>query len=187
MKQTITNPDGTTREGSRLWGVTYIGAKSNPRSFCDKGGNFNESAWQVAMEKQTSAMLEGKPDPLENVRSARFIVQIRALGRVRYVGTRHIASLAGKLYDSALFYLWGFLKRPKAHFNFLDPHASTPVEYPEVTELRKALVFELRRKGVEPAQFDYSLAKCLQEDAQARADEEQRKADEWEEKQQKHL
>lgn len=192
MKLEIKDPNTGEVQETRLWGVTFVPAKSRQRTFCNKHGEYNHEAFEHAMENQTDIMLNGGLDPMQNIRRAHYITQIFILNKVRYVGLRHTPRKAARLFDSALFHLWGFLKNPKAsRFNYLDVStaASNPPEEGriEIASLRKALILELSKEGTDPTPFNRNFAQCMQAEADVKAAEEKRKADKWEEMQRKHL
>lgn len=97
-------------------------------------------------------------EQFENITRAFYSVKLRLLGKGRHVGVRSLPRQAGQLYDSALFHLWGFMKRPKARFNYLTPGLPAPEFFPEVMALRKKLQFECQQRRLDFDAFNYTFA-----------------------------
>jgi len=66
-----------------------------------------------------------------------YKVYICVLGKQRAVGNHRIPHQAAMLFDSALFWLWGFCARPDVHkFNLFRPGMAAPELFPAVEKLR---------------------------------------------------
>jgi hypothetical protein len=155
-------------EGSgvkKYWGVSQIKGWTKPKRFEDANGNFNEFAWEKAMQERTELMLEGKPDPLVNFHTGYYTSYAYLLGKIRHLGTAKIVSRAARFHDSALFHLWGFFNRPNPkRFNLrtAEEYANCPPELlPVVKALRLKLIEELKREGTDPALHDFNYAQSL--------------------------
>lgn len=76
-----------------------------------------------------------------------YKVGLRVLGKQRVLGNRVTERQAALLYDSALFWLWGYCGRPDVRkFNLFKPGMAAPPLLSEVKELRAKL---FRESGTE--------------------------------------
>lgn len=111
--------------------------------------------WGVSLYPEKRTLKEDAPDlaawgePWENVTNPYYGVRIFALGRVMHLGVRGTPQGAGRLYDSGLFHLWGFLKNPKPRFNELLPGQPAPALLPEVTTALQKLRLRCRAEGLD--------------------------------------
>lgn len=137
-------------ENRKYWGVSHFPSKEWPKDF----GDDNE-AFEKAMEERTAIMLAGGSDPVMNYRSGRFVAYVYIHGKIRHLGTSKLIARAARLHDSALFYLWGFFRRPKAS-RFNTPPNTPPEYFPAVAQLREHLIAELQAEGTNPALYDYN-------------------------------
>ena len=126
-----------TDSGQKLWGVTHVPEKRKLRH------NVEERLWNLE-------------DP-ETTQKAYYMVRLRLLGKQRYVGSTALRRTAARLYDSALFHLWGFAHRPKCRFNEWSVNQSPPEFFPEVRRLQTELIGECRRRGLDESAFLYTF------------------------------
>lgn len=93
-----------------------------------------------------------------------FSVRLAILGTLLHIGTRHDLQSAKRLYDSALFHLWGFLNNPKENFYFYredaeDDSGDEPEFAPEVMKLFSKLTSSSAVEEASGRAFDYSQRK----------------------------
>jgi hypothetical protein len=116
-------------------GVTYVPAKETECS---------EATWEARMHEH---IYDGRP--MQNVRASYYYIRIRLSGKSRSLGTSVIATRAGRIYDSALFYCWSFSDRPRvSNFNFYKPGDKQPELFDVVKTLRAKLEWEAGIKAV---------------------------------------
>jgi hypothetical protein len=120
--------------------------------------------WGVSLHKEKRKLMPDAPElaswgePFETTTTPFYSVQATFLGKNRYVGIRPTPQSAGELYDSALYFLWGFMKRPKPRFNSLRPGDPAPELLPEVKRLQDKLRAECARSGLDFEAFNYTFA-----------------------------
>lgn len=162
----VSGPDGR-KFCRRLRGVDFFPEKRQLRAaFRPQVIGFNEDGSPRTDEDTAThdARLAAMGDyahwgePIETCVAAHYSVRICLLGRSRHVGTSKTPIAAGRLYDSAVFYCWGWMKRPKANFNFYGPGDPPPEEHVKVRELRTKLLIEARNYGLDPIAFNYTFA-----------------------------
>lgn len=122
----------------RLWGVSFHKGKTGIRV--------------DALERMDNM------ESIESYTRGQYVVRISLLGKQWHIGTTPIRRNAGLLFDSALFHLWGFAKRPQCHFNEWTEGAPAPRLFPQVSDLKMKLTRHCRKHGLELAAFDYTYA-----------------------------
>ena len=152
----------------RLWGVDFFPEKRQPRAaFRPQVIGVNADGTSITDEDTPAhaARLDEMAnrqlawgEEVEVVTAAHYSVRICLLGVSRYVGSTGTPMAAAQLYDSALFHLWGFAKKPRARFNFYKPGDEDPEYLPRVRELRRKLGMETDRHGTDTIAFDYNFS-----------------------------
>jgi hypothetical protein len=89
-----------------------------------------------------------------------YKVQATFLGAKLYLGFEKTPAAAGLLADSAIFYLWGFMKNPKPEFNFYRPDSAdpTPESLPEIETIRGLMIQRAKAFGLDPAHYSFTFA-----------------------------
>lgn len=163
-------PNGSTAK-RRFWGVSYhaekrkllaayrpaiVGKNEDGTPQTDE----DTPAHDLRVQEMQERLAWGDPDfSAETVTRACYITRIRLFDKQWCVGTSGLPQTAARLYDSALFYCWGWAKRPAPHFNYYVPDVSDPPELlPKVKDLQFKLRYEARRKGLDPTAFEYTFA-----------------------------
>lgn len=165
-------PDGGTAI-RRFWGVSFHAEKRRLKAAYrpevighDPDGtpitDEDTPAHDLRLQEMGQQMSWGDPDfTPDTVTRACYIARIRLFGKQWHVGTSTIPQGAARLFDSALYHLWGWGPRSKPHFNFFrpdDPACLLPDMLPKVRDLQFKLNLEARRKGLDPAAFSYTFA-----------------------------
>ena len=142
----------------KYWGVSYRPEKREPlakfRGIYEDdsvAAEFNE-----AMACAPEYVMEGLRSPAERITKAFYVASIRVLGKPRYLGKTTLPQKAARLYDAALFYLWGFLRNPQVtHFNFYKPGIDPePLMDERLQEVKSRIYWELREKNIDPTELD---------------------------------
>jgi hypothetical protein len=147
------NPDGTPRF-LRLWGVykdDYTGRNGRRAKSFDE-----DMAIAKMMDRQLERSMEDIFDGYASSPGSFYVASISLYLKRRYVGSRSTPYLAGLLYDSALFHLWGFAKNPKPPFNLYKPgDVKLPKLFDEVALLRSKLKFEIPFENFEVMDYTF--------------------------------
>jgi len=150
----------------RYWGVTYRAEKralkkcfANMDVDPEAAEAYNEAAGRVA-----ECAGEGLPSPIEKVENAFYLATVFVQEKARYLGKTATAKSAARLYDAALFHLWGFWKNPQPRFNFFNyetdvPH-NLPKIFPRLLEVKQRIYWELKGKGLDPLALDFNFVEC---------------------------
>lgn len=137
--------------------IAEIRAASDPswqpafRGVCYRKAKQGHSKREGALEEMADGI-----SPFTSTRAAYF-VHLTLAGKARHVGTRQTAEEAARLYDSALYHLFGWMKQPRG-FNFFKPGDPAPEKFPEVTKLQIMLRLDARRRGEDPVAWDYDFS-----------------------------
>lgn len=94
-----------------------------------------------------------------------YIVSAPLVGKLWYIGARDDDEDAAKLYDSALYHLFGYFKAPR-RFNCYDEGDPIPASPIEIPELRRKVNFYLRKRRIDPESFQITFPerdRCLDE------------------------
>lgn len=156
----------TVDEEKRLWGVHFVAEKKSiKKKFLREDGSLDDASYARATEEEIDSALNEGPSLTQNIRKAHYIASIRVFDRVRYLGTTSTPQAAARLYDAALYHLWGFLKRPKARFNLWreKDEQGQPLDPPPISDsrlrlLKRTLLAELAKKNIAPMALDYTYA-----------------------------
>ena len=83
-----------------------------------------------------------------------YAVRLCLLGTARHIGVAASLRDAQLLYDSALFHLWGFIKRPLPRFHILQPGSPPPPMFPEVAKAKTKLAKTCAELRLDFSSFD---------------------------------
>jgi hypothetical protein len=123
------------------------------RGVCYRKAKEGQSKREDALERMAYG-----DDPITRTRAAYF-VHLTVAGKARHIGTRPTADSAARLYDSALFHLFGWMKQPRG-FNFYKDGEPTPEKFPEVTRLQIILRLDAKLRGEDPVAWDYDYSQA---------------------------
>ena len=145
----ITNQPGEspTRQYN---GVTFRPEKVRIRDrFANLDDPSVERAYNAACEDRAEVLAWGDKDPVYSKVPPFYMATIWINGKRRYLGSTQKAETAARLYDSALFHLWGFIKRKRneSRFNFYKRGDSVPEWFPRLRDIRRGLIRELQAQG----------------------------------------
>jgi len=138
------------------WGVCERKEKRTPRKkFEDMYFDSSVAAeYSRALADSTEYVLNGLPSLADRVSKAFYYATIKVQGKPRYLGKSFIPQKAARLYDAALFHLWGFLKNPRPRFNFYKPGIDpTPPIDETLANVIAKVKRELREMGIDPESF----------------------------------
>lgn len=169
IEEKLPNGNAATR---RFWGVSYHPEKRQLRAAYrpaiigknpDGTPRTDEDtpAHDLRVQDMQARIAWGDPDDsVETVTRAMYVTRIRLLGKQWHVGTSALPQTAGRMFDSALFYCWGWSKRPAAHFNYYRPNqlnCPEPQLFSQVKDLQLKLKLEARKLGLDPVAFSYTF------------------------------
>jgi hypothetical protein len=142
----------------KYWGVSYRAEKREPRAKF-KGMYEDDSvaaAFNEALAEAPEYVMNDMKSPAERITKAFYMASIRVQDKRRYLGKTVLSQKAARLYDAALFYLWGFLRNPQVtHFNFYKPGIDPdPVMDEQLREVKHKICWELREKQIDPTELD---------------------------------
>lgn len=158
------------KKWQKLWGVRHVPEKRAAKGIAyahrlEKKKLISPSEAEAridsAMEQAMEIQIYGDGEtPWENVTAGYYTATISLLGSPRYIGKASTPQAAARMFDSALFHLWGFLLRPRTRFNVLRPedlpHTPPPL-LPQVKKLKEKILLEARREGWDIPLFDFTF------------------------------
>ena len=144
---------------THYWGVSYRPFKESVRP---KFKNLDDPKVSAAYEKAQNIRAEklswGDPDPVFTTTAACYVSMIRIGDKPRYLGQFASEEEAAKHYDSALYHLWGYIKRPRGNFNFYKEGGPAPEFFPRIRKLLCVLRREHNKKFAETQNANDSVA-----------------------------
>jgi len=139
VETTERKPDGTPKLQT-LWGVGRVPEKRTLKENAEERAVWGEE-W-------------------ENVTAGFYVAQISLMGKSYYVGKAATPQAAARIFDSALFHLWGFILRPRPRFNFLKPEDlphNPPLLLPSVQTLKTKIVSRVSGWNLDVSLFDFTF------------------------------